>query len=282
VLLNACATRQEPWTKPKTICGELVVLPAHDNATIAYSYREPAPPRAEPSAVFVMLPGISGKLMLDKSGCVRSLKGNSLIRTMARFLDSGYAVAMVDAPSDHTGPDGLAEFRTAPEHATDLGGIITDIRSRTNRPIVLASTSRGAISAVNAASRLHGQSAPDALILTSPLSLGREYSYKSLAMQSVFDLPLHDITAPTLILVHDADQCPRTPPERAILVLEKLGAKTRRLVSMSGGPMAKNPPAGMDACRGQTPHGFIGQDAEMVEILVEFARHALRLPPGKG
>lgn len=101
-------------------------------------------------------------------------------------------------------------------------------------------------------------------------------------MQSVFDLPLNDITAPTLILVHDADQCPRTPPERAILVLEKLGTKTRRLVSMSGGPMAKNPPVGMDACRGQTPHGFIGQDAEMVEILVEFARHVLRLPSGKG
>ena len=85
-----------------------------------------------------MLPGISGKLMLDKSGCVRSLKGNSLIRTMARFLDSGYAVAMVNALSDDTGPDGLAEFRTAPEHATDLGGFITDIRSRTKRPIVLA------------------------------------------------------------------------------------------------------------------------------------------------
>jgi len=81
-------------------------------------------------------------------------------------------VITIPTHSGNTGEDGLAGFRTAPEHADDLGKVIADVRARTKAPVWLVGTSRGAISAANAASRLSGPPAPDGLVLISALMSG--------------------------------------------------------------------------------------------------------------
>lgn len=98
-------------------CGELVTLPTHDGTTTRYTFA--APPAA--SAALVLLPGGGGHLDLDDQGCPRRLKGNSLVRSQALFHAAGFATALVDAPSDHTGEDGLGGFRAQAAHAQDLG-----------------------------------------------------------------------------------------------------------------------------------------------------------------
>ena len=91
--------------------------------------------------------------------------------------------------------------------------MIAGMRARTHLPVWLIGTSRGAISAVNAASRLSGAAAPDGLILTSPVTSGREVAFKAWVAHSVFSLDLGDIKMPVLVIVHAEDKCIRTPPD---------------------------------------------------------------------
>jgi hypothetical protein len=95
--------------------------------------------------------GAGGHLELDAQGCPRALKGNSLVRSIPHFRDLGLATALVDSPSDYTGEDGLAGFRTSSEHAEDLGKVIADVRARVSGAVWLVGTSRGTLSAANAA-----------------------------------------------------------------------------------------------------------------------------------
>ncbi len=111
----------------------------------------------------MLLVGGGGHLDLDDQGCPRALTGNSLVRSLPHFHGAGFVTALVDAPSDHPGEDGLAGFRSATEHAEDLGKVIADVRARTKAELVwLVGTSRGSISAVNAAARLSGPPRPTA------------------------------------------------------------------------------------------------------------------------
>ena len=139
-------------------CGQVVTLATREGAETTYSL---AGPSNSADAALVLLPGGGGFLDIDTHGCPRRLKGNSLVRTRSLSHSQGLVTALVDAPSDHQGPDGLGAFRTTPEHAEDLGQVIADVRHRTRLPVWLIGTSRGTISAVNAASRLTGLQAPD-------------------------------------------------------------------------------------------------------------------------
>jgi hypothetical protein len=187
-------------------CGEVITIQTHSGTTTRYALASPrgVTGAGEPMAL-VLLVGGGGHLALDDKGCPRALKGNSLVRSLPNFHQAGFVTALADSPSDYTGEDGLAGFRTAPEHADDLGRVIADVRARTKAPVWLVGTSRGAISAANAASRLSGPSAPDGLVLTSALMSGGRGGAKPWLTQSVFDLPLEAIRMPVLVVGHAAD-----------------------------------------------------------------------------
>ena len=163
----------------------------------------------------VLLPGGPGYAALDAKGCAGKLKGNSLVRSRDLFHRAGFVTALVDAPSDHRGEDGLGGFRMSPQHAEDIGKVIAYLRERTKLPVWLVGTSRGTISAVNAASRLTGPAAPDGLVLTSPVTSGRVGGYKAWVAQTVFSARLDAIRVPVLVVAHAADTCIRTPPSLA-------------------------------------------------------------------
>ena len=247
-------------------CGEVVSLRTHGSTTSRYAFARPSAPAA---VALVLLPGGAGHLDLDERGCPRMLIGNSLVRSIPIFHELGFVTALVDAPSDHAGGDGLAGFRTDRRHAEDLGKIIADVRARANTPVWMIGTSRGAISAVNAASRLSGPSAPDGLVLTSALMLAEARSKRAWATQSVFDLPLEEIRMPVLVVGHEADTCIRSPANLMGNITKRTKGARQQVVLVAGGPGGSGLTS-TEACEGRSPHGFLDQEREVAAGIARF------------
>jgi len=256
-------------------CGEVITVATRSNSTIAYSL---APPTSADSpgngAALVLLTGGPGFVDLDANGCARKLTGNSLVRSRKLFHDAGFATAPVDAPPGYRGEDGLGGYRLAPQHAEDLGKVIADVRSRTKLHVWLVGTSRGAISAANAAGRLKGAEAPDGLILTSPVTSGRTGGQKAWVAQTVLGAPLSAIQMPVLVVVHAADTCIRTPPKLAGQITARTNGLREQTVTVSGGSSRAFGPPSVEACRGESPHGFLGKEAEVAAGMARFIRGA--------
>jgi hypothetical protein len=179
-----------------------------------------------------------------------------------RWCDLGFATALVDSPSDLTGEDGLAGFRSSAQHADDLGRVIADVRARANGLVWLIGTSRGTISAANAASRLSGPSAPDGVVLTSVVTSGARSGRKPWVAQTV--------RMPLLVIGHAADRCVRTPASLMATVAARTASTRKQVVAVTGGP--GSPRDGVDACEGRSPHGFVDQEGEVAAGIARFVR----------
>ncbi len=270
LLLPAAAALAQADAAAKASCGELVTIQTHDRTTTLYALAQPRPAPAEGARVaLVLLVGGGGHLDFDDRGCSRALRGNSLVRMLPLFHAASFVTALVDAPSDHPGEDGLAGFRIAGEHAEDLGKVIADVRTRTNLPVWLIGTSRGTISAVNAAARLSGSAAPDGLVLTSALTSGYSGGRKEWVAHTVFDLPLESIRAPVLVVGHAEDKCVRTPPDLMGNITGRTNGVREQVVTVAGGPGEPGPQS-VHACRGRSPHGYLGQETEVAAGISRF------------
>jgi len=265
--IAGCTTtpvRAQSGTAAPAACGEVITIRTHGDTTTRYAYA--SPPNAK--ATVVLLAGGGGHLDLDDQGCPRALTGNSLVRSIPHFHALGFATALVDAPSDHPGEDGLGGFRLTAEHAGDLGKVIADARARNKAPAWLIGTSRGSISAANAAARLTGAAAADGVVLTSALMYGNR-GLKSWVIQTVFDVALESIRLPLLVVGHAEDKCLRSPPDQ----MERITARTRgtrqQVVTVTGGPGRSGPPS-LAACEGRAPHGFADQEAEVAAGIARF------------
>lgn len=251
-------------------CGELVTLASHGDTRTGYALVSPSR-SSGPKVALVLLAGGSGHVKLGQDGCARALSGNSLVRSLPLFQAAGFATALVDAPSDHWGEDGLGGFRMSSEHAQDLGRVVADLRQRGHTAVWLVGTSRGAISAVNAASRLSGAAAPDGLVLTSPVTSGNARGQKSWVAQTVFDAALETIRMPVLVIGHAQDKCLRSPADQNARILERTVGVREQLVTVDGGP-GRTGLSAIEACEGRSPHGFMEQEAEVAAGMVRFIR----------
>jgi len=251
-------------------CGELVTLPAHGGHSLSYAFLPASGSLGRQPLTLALLAGGSGFVNLDAQACPRNLAGNSLVRSIPLFVAMGFHTALIDAPSDHRGEDGLGGFRIDPEHASDIGKVIADLRQRTGGAVWLLGTSRGSISAANAASRLTGREAPDGVVLTSALMLGDSNARKFWVAQSVFDLPLDQVRIPLLLIGHAADTCVRTPPAMMGEVEKRLNGIRKQVVLVQGGAHENVRYAGLDACAGKTPHGYLGQEQEVADGIARF------------
>jgi hypothetical protein len=255
------------------VCGEVVTLKTHDGTTTRYALAGPNEEPAGDRIALVLLVGGGGDLNLDDRGCPRALSGNSLVRSLRYFHAEGFFTALVDAPSDHQGGDGLGGFRTSSDHAADLGLVVTDVRRRTSGSVWVVGTSRGTISAANVASRFTSLATPDGLVLTSAVTSGFRSGRQAWVSQTVFDLKLDAIRSPVLIVGHAADQCARTPPDLMRDITARTKGSRQQVVLVKGGPgLPAGTQAGLDACEGRTPHGFIEQEAEVAAGIARFIR----------
>jgi hypothetical protein len=252
-------------------CGQVVSIQTHAGTTTRYTLSRPSgAPQASAIAV-VLLAGSTGYLDLDDLGCPRELTNNSLVRSIPVFNELGFVTALVDAPSNHFGGDGLAAFRTTARHAEDLGKIIADVRARTKGAVWLIGTSRGAISAANAASRLSGAPAPDGVVLTSAVTAGDSRAKRVWAAHSVFDLPLEQIRMPLLVVGHESDSCVRSPASLMGNITKRTHGAPQQVVLVTGGPGGSGLTS-IEACESRSPHGFIEQEREVAAGIARFIR----------
>lgn len=248
-------------------CGR-AEMAGSDASRFRVAIAEPA--SGAPSAILVLLAGGGGFVDLDERGCARALTGNSLIRSIPAFRAGGVATALVDAPADHQGREGLGGFRIDPRHAAALGALIAQLRGRYGAPVWIVGTSRGAISAANAASRLIGPEAPDGVVLTSPVTVGSKGNM-AWVIQSVFDLPLDRIRQPLLLVGHAGDRCLRSPADKLPAIAAAAAASRRQqTVIVTGGPGSRHPAGSIEACEGREPHGFAEQEADVAAGILRF------------
>lgn len=175
--------------------------------------------------------------------------GSFLVRTRALFRDRGIYTVLMDAPSDHR--FGLGTWRVSAEHARDIGDVVADIRRHiAGVKVWLVATSAGTISAANAAIRLGGASAPDGLVLTSPVA------------RTLPGMDLARIRVPVLLVQHRDDACtPLWAAEPLPRLLANAPRVEMRLFSGGGGPRP-------DACAITAPHSFYGLDDAVVQAIV--------------
>lgn len=251
---------------PRALQAEdrVVDLTVRPGVTLRYLAVAPATPARAAAVLFTGGQGVAR--IPDSPGPGWARNGAFVVRARERFRALGLFVAVVDAPSDHQGERGLAAFRVAPDHAQDMARVIADVRARSGAAKVwLIGTSRGTISAVNAAARLKPPQAADGLVLTSTVTRPSGGQRPRAGVQeTVYDLDLAQIRIPVLLVYHRDDACWVTPPGDVPALQQRLsGAPRVGVIAIDGGE-----PPQTDVCEARSAHGFFGREAETVQAIV--------------
>jgi len=213
----------------------------------------------KPVATVILFAGYGGYLNITKDG-IQQPSENFLVRTREKFAAKNFMTVVVDVPSDFKGVDGILGWRATQTHAQDLQKIISKLRQKIDVPIWLVGTSRGTISAANAAARLQ-QHGADGLVLTASVVEpgGRNSGY-------VGDVDLEDIRIPTLIVHHQDDECVVCDFYIAKQLPAKLENASRvEFLSFSGGKPAKS-----RACGPLSEHGFFGIEDKVINSIASW------------
>ena len=230
---------------------EIVTLASRDGATQSFLFLAPA----QPVAAAVLFAGNYGNLRLRReNGEIRFGDGNFLVRSRQLFVESGIAVAVIDAPSDQ--PRGMDDrFRLGDQHAADIAAVVADLKKRfSNVPVFLVGTSRGSVSAAATGAAL-GASV-SGVVLTASVFLWA----RSGPGLSGFDYAR--ISAPVLLAHHAEDSCSSTPYREARKLAE---SRHYPLITVKGGL-----PATSDPCEAFSAHGFLGKEKETVEAIANW------------
>jgi len=230
---------------------DIVILSTRGGVTQSYLLSAPAAGKAR--AVAVLFPGEAGRVDLERETARALLdSGNFLVRSRRLFTGIGIAVAVMDAPSDQS-YSMSDEFRLGGAHAEDIGRVVLDLKSRfPGLPVFLVGTSRGAISAAAAGSRLGKAVDGVALTATPFLASKRQPGLNGFDFSS--------IPVPLLFVHHADDSCDYTPYSAA-----KRLADRYPVVSVTGGLPPQSKP-----CEPMSAHGFLGREADAVEAIAKW------------
>ncbi len=206
---------------------------------------------ASPVAIAVLFMGGSGKLPLQANapGLPGFLAGNA-----ERFAAHGFITALVDAPSDQQGPEGMSlQFRAGPDHAADTDAVVARLKLGADLPVWVIGVSLGTVSAANAA--VNGRHPIDGVVLAS----------SSIAITR---MNLANVTTPALMVAHEDDGCRGTPPQGAREIARALtGAPVAEVKFFSGGRTD-----GRNPCHPGTPHTFHGIQETVAAFIAEFIK----------
>jgi hypothetical protein len=229
----------------------LKVIPTRPGVTLPFDLVTPA---GAPKRSAILLTGSNGELQLSATG-IGTAADNFVVRTREQYAAAGFVVALPDVPSDE--PGGLDGFRTTAAHAEDMAALIAWLRKHFDVPVWMVGTSRGTISAANAAARL-GTAGPDGIVLTSSITAG--------SMESLNDVALGSIAVPVQVIHNELDACPASPFAGAQQMIAHLAlAPLHPFVPFDGGEMPQS-----NACGALSYHGFFGLDAQVVPVVVAF------------
>jgi pimeloyl-ACP methyl ester carboxylesterase len=218
----------------------------------------------KPAASVILFAGGKGALGLKSASSMAWGAGNFLVGTRDMFAAQGFMVAVVDAPSDHTG--GMnAIFRMSGGHAGDIGAVEAYLKKQAPVPVWLVGTSMGTFSAAEGAIAGHA----DGLVLTSTITHSpARWDIAKSKPEGVANMALSRVTVPTLILAHHDDGCTASPPAGAARLKRALThAGTVEIVMLDGGLPPRSQP-----CEAKAQHGYYGIEQKAVDAIVKFIK----------
>jgi pimeloyl-ACP methyl ester carboxylesterase len=160
-----------------------------------------------PMATVVLFPDGNGRLDISHVFNTPSLgrTDDVPLDLIQNLLDQKICVVLMDAPSDHrsilglNGWHGPGIFRLSNDHARDIGAVVDYLKQQDPLPVWLAGIRMGAFSAATAAIQL--QEDITGLVIAGGITQCPEQKILlHLCPEGLMGMPLHAITAPTLIL----------------------------------------------------------------------------------
>jgi dienelactone hydrolase len=236
---------------------EIVVdVPTRPGVTQRFLYTAPS----KPLGALVLFAGGHGGLQIASDGALGWGRRNFLVRTRSLFVVQGFAVAVVDAPSDLQSAPFLSGKRQRAEHATDIRSVIAWLRKETKSPVWLVGTSRGTQSVAYLATELDGTDAPDGIVLTATV-------VRDPRGRPVPQMPLHRIRVPVLVAHHERDGCSAcafadVPP----MMKQFTNAPRKHLLAFDGGIAEGDP------CEAMAYHGFNGIEHDVIAKIAAWVR----------
>ncbi len=222
-------------------------------------------PAEKPMASVILFAGGHGALGLTGASSMKWGAGNFLVRSRDLFAVRGFAVAVVDAPSDRrTGMNAI--FRMSGSHAQDIEAVAAHLKKLTPTPVWLVGTSMGTFSAASGAIVAKNI---DGLVLTSTITRSKpDWKIAQSHRDGVASMALSQVAVPTLIVSHRQDQCDITPAADAPKLKARLTKAGKVEVALldGGAPPASAP------CEARSQHGFLGIEAQAVDTIARFIK----------
>jgi pimeloyl-ACP methyl ester carboxylesterase len=220
-------------------------------------------PTEKPKAALILFAGGHGALGLTGASSMKWGAWNFLVRSRELFAARGFAVAVVDAPSDRQ--NGMnAIFRMSDAHARDIEAVSAHLKRHFNVSVWLVGTSMGTFSAAGGAISAKNI---DGLVLTSTITRAKSnWKIAGSHRDGVASMALSRITVPTLIVSHRHDGCEITPATDAPKLSAGLSkARKVEVVLLEGGAPPISAP-----CEARSQHGFLGIEARAVDTIAKF------------
>lgn len=227
--------------------GELVQLDTRPGVTQGIFITTPV--QASPKAVIMLYGGGEGRLHLQATG-PRTSRNNYVIRTASYWLDHGYAIVQVDAPSDHLDNLGLTvEARRSDETIADQRAVYAEVHKRfPGVKVALYGTSRGTVT--EGSILMKAPELADIYMLTSPVSVGR----KNVEISDLKVAPAYQDK--TMLMSNEHDGCPTAAHYGA----EQLARRNNlTLISESSDDSEGG------ECGPESPHGYLGIEQKALD-----------------
>jgi hypothetical protein len=143
--------------------------------------------------------------------------------------------------------------RITADHVTDITAVVAMLKSRSPAPVWLIGTSRGSLSAANAAAKI-GPPRIAGVVLSSSVWEG--------GMTSV---PLDQIRVPVLVVHNRDDGCRESPFSETEMMMGRMRQATvKELLPVSGGALRSGP------CDALSPHGFYTIEDQVVPAITNW------------
>ena len=247
------------WCFATAHAAEAVDLPTRPGVTERMLVMTPP----EATATVLLLTGGAGHVNIRKDGVIPRSE-NFLVRSRERFLQQGFNVIVLDAPSDRPAPVYLGNgFRDSAEHMLDLGTAIQWAHEKFGKPVFLVGTSRGTQSAAHAGEVLTGPAAPQGLVLTSTILARTPRGGEG---RAVPEMDLGTIAMPVLVVHHEQDPCPVCAPSLLPTLMKKFAPGRAELKLVSGGDSQGAP------CDPWSHHGYNGIEDTVVGEIATWIR----------
>jgi hypothetical protein len=259
VIFGACLILGLCGASPATRAADAEAVTINTNFTVFTPPVRLSKPAREARASVILMAGHGGLLGLDASG--NQSQPDFLIRSADIFLRNGLNVMMPDAAPAF--PGGLLQGdRLSATQAAELQGFINAAINRWGKPVWVAGSSTGSISAVTAGGFQPALAGLRGVVMASP-----QTSLSAPADQATFNLYVSRITLPALVAWHQNDHCSVSPPASSAALFAAIPSIGKASAPFLGGhSVADNP------CDDFSEHGFAGIEEEVVEKIAKFIR----------